>query len=67
MFKHVKTVIDGSNAIVSHSKLLDDWRIDIILCTDKWSPTKGYREFSSKSKVDGFNHAQQKFGISIVD
>lgn len=63
MFKHVQTKIDGWNAIISHWHLGDNWRLDVIMCTDQWSPVSAHREITSDDEMEVLDRAWIKYGL----
>lgn len=67
MTRHKQTKIDGQNAIVTLHEHVDNHNVDVIICTDGWSPIRGYRAFSSKSRENSKTHISTEIGIDIDD
>lgn len=67
MTRHKQTKIDGQNAIVTLHEHNGNHNVDVIICTDGWSPIRGYRAFSSESRRNSEMFISDELGLDIDD
>lgn len=67
MTRHKQAKINGQNAIITLHEHEDIHNVDVIICTDGWSPIRGYRAFSSESRENSARHIATEIGIDIDD
>lgn len=65
MNKHRQTKINGKNAIVSLVERAGKHQIDVLMCSDEWTPVSDERGFSALKREDVVAEISQKYGVSI--
>ncbi len=66
MYKHKITKIDGKNAIVSLADRHGKTHIDLLICTDDWSPVSGRRDKTFNLRQDAIDDIALRYNLDMT-